>query len=511
MEIVDYPALKALSLDTYFQEELVTLYFFSVRSCSSNLLLLAKRLNTILERLQENCVEYSNYIHLFYKLVLHIRKIGEHDLTYMMIWEWNYYFPAMSKQLIEECLNWRDIVYFCHYIISNLQDRKSRGEALIDYCVSRINKQFISDMEIWRFSTNAGSLNHISNVAKWIPRENKRFSWLYELLVIDWIKRTSPYLLSTTTRSSSYDAAILKGKRLYRKKVATLNKALQTIQIKQCSKQIQDIQPNMITKYTAIKQSKLVDDVSKNKNYKCSREPCFSRSEISNGIKQYHHLSIAYFVKSVLESTQVSSSINSEWLLFTKQILSGFSRTLPESLFLPILDISYKMQYESLESYYTAIGIAIFLAQQGSSMRILAIRDRPIWIQLNKNMPFTECVQTIQHLCGGYHSSQIDLLVTLINKGLNETGLVNAELNIPTLILLSDYSTSTFSEFHKKITCKIIYWNLSSRYLIENLDQIKLPCSTYQTNVVCVSGFSISPTIFEFCNDPYNHLIRLLE
>ena len=209
MENLDYPQLMKPSLDAYFQEELVTLLFFSVRSCSNNLVLLSRRLGQVLETLESNTPEYSSYVELFYNLVLHIRNKGEHDLTYMMILEWDFYFPDLAKRLIKECLNWRDIVYFCHYIMSNgAVDRKARCEAMVEYCVRYINKQFMTDMETWKYSVNAGSLNHISNVAKWIPRENKRFSWLYELLVLDWIKHSCPYLLSTTTRSYSYSAAI---------------------------------------------------------------------------------------------------------------------------------------------------------------------------------------------------------------------------------------------------------------------------------------------------------------
>ena len=497
MENPDYPELKAVSLDAYFQEELVTLYFYSVRSCPENLALLEKRLDHVLQMLESNFEKYETFIDLFYKLVLYIRKTGEHDLTYMMIWKWYHYFPCLAKQLVKECLSWRDVVYFCHYISCRMTDKneKALGEAIIDHCVRSINKQFISDMEMWKFSIHAGERNHISNVAKWIPRENKRFSWLYELLVLDWINRACPYLLQTTTRSYSYEAAILKGKRLYRKKVSTLNKALQTVQIKQCAKQLVDILPHMISKYTAMKQPKLRDIrgsmVHEKTGLSGSREP---------------GLPIAYYVKEAMGS-QCSQTIHASWTAFVKQ--NTLSRT--GQNIIPILDISNKIQFESSESYYSAIGLALFIAEQTASMRILAIGENPIWIKIDKNMSFEQRVLHIHEKCCRYQCSRIDTLVTLLQQYVKDIGNDYGSTDSPTLLILSDFSVPTFHGFHEKVSCNIIYWNLSSNHRIENLEQMSLPFPIEQTNVGLLSGFSISPILFQSFDSPYIMIKNLVE
>ena len=496
MENLDYPELKSVSLDAYFQEELVTLYFYSVRSCQENLALLEKRLCQVLQMLESNFEECDQFIDLFYKLVLYIRKTGEHDLTYMMIWKWYHYFPCLAKQLVKECLIWRDVVYFCHYVSSHMKDNKTLGEAIIEHCVRSINKQFISDMEMWRFSIHAGERYHISNVAKWIPRENKRFSWLYELLVLDWIKHTCPYLLQTTTRSYSYEAAILKGKRLYRKKVATLNKALQTVQIKQCSKQIDDILPHMISKYTAMKQPKLRDIIQSSTSHEAnigllsgSREP---------------GLPIAYYVK---EAIQGSQSMHEQWAEFVKR--NALSRT--GQNIIPILDISNKIQFESLESYYSAIGLALFIAEQTASMRILAIGENPIWIKIDPIMSFEQRVLYIHEKCGHYQGSQIDRFIALVQQYTKDVQYFPGQNELPTFLILSDFSVPTFHRFHEKVSCNIIYWNLSSKHRIENLDQMLLPCSIEQNGVTFLSGFSISPIFFESFESPYAMIKTLVE
>ena len=518
MENPDYPELKAMSLDAYFQEELVILYFYSVRSCTENLALLEKRLDQVLQILESNFKEYDHFVDLFYKLVLYIRKTGEHDLTYMMIWKWYHYFPCLTKQLIKECLSWRDIVYFCHYVSCHMKDKQVLGEAIIEYCVCSINKQFISDMETWRFSIHAGERYHISNVAKWIPRENKRFSWLHELLVLDWIKQTCPYLLQTTTRSYSYEAAILKGKRLYRKKVATLNKALQTVQINQCSNQLADILPHMISKYTAMKQPKLRD----------IRSSTVHEIRASGIVHQASSLPIAYYVKEAM-GCQGSQSIHEQWTKFIKQ--NTLSRT--GQNIIPILDISNKIQFESLETYYSAIGLALFIAEQTSSMRILAMGENPIWIKLCPSMSFEQRVLLIHEKCGHYQGSRIDTLIKLLQLFASKTPTCRHEMSenttlssaftvpqqcmnehscgLPTLLILSDFSVPTFHGFHEKISSNIIYWNLSSKHPIENLEHMSLPCPIEQTNVSLLSGFSISPILFQSFDSPYVILKNLLE
>jgi hypothetical protein len=500
MENSDYPELKSVSLDAYFQEELVTLYFYSVRSCPENLALLEKRLCQVLQMLESNFEECDQYIDLFYKLVLYIRKTGEHDLTYMMIWTWYHYFPCLAKQLVKECLSWRDVVYFCHYVSCHMKDNKTLGEAIIEHCVRLINKQFISDMEIWRFSIHAGEINHISNVAKWIPRENKRFSWLYELLVLDWIRKACPYLLQTTTRSYSYEAAILKGKRLYRKKVATLNKALQTVQIKQCSGQLSDIFPNMISKYTAMKQPKLRDKQSLTVH----------ETKTSTVVNQAVSLPIAYYIK---EAIQGSQTMHEQWAEFIKR--NALSRT--GQNIIPILDISNKIQFESLESYYSAIGLALFIAEQTASMRILAIGENPIWIKICPSMSFEQRVLYIHEKCGHYQGSQIDRFIALVQQYVKdvqhcrEQKPKSGQNELPTFLILSDFSVPTFHRFHEKVSCNIIYWNLSSKHRIENLDQMLLPCSIEQNGVTFLSGFSISPIFFDSFESPYTMIKTLVE
>jgi hypothetical protein len=499
MENLDYPELKPLLLDVFFQEELMVLYFYSVRSCPENLVLLEKRIDQVLQMLEIHFTKYDHFIDLFYNLVLYIRKTGEHDLTYMMIWKWYHYFPFLAKQLIKECLNWRDVIYFCHYVSCHMKNNKVLGEAMIEYCVRVINKQFISDMETWRFSIHAGSREHISNVAKWIPRENKRFSWLYELLVLDWIKYACPYLLQTTTRSHSYEAAILKGKRLYRKKVATLNKALQTVQIKQCSKQLSDISPKVISKHTSIKQPKLMERIKENKDYSSSREPDLFLQK-----RHSYPLPISYFIKEALTG---SISIHDQWHTFSKMYSLNDKKNIEHML--PILDISDKIQSESNDTYYNAIGLALLICEHTSTMRILAIGENPIWISLDPNMTFIERVNLIHEKCSGFHCSQPNKLNDLIQNYILET----SSTILPTLVFLSDYSTTNFNMFVIDDSCRYdyIHWNLSSKYKFENIESMILPGSIFQSNIKFISGYSFSSSIFQDSKNCYELVCKILE
>jgi len=502
LENSEFPELNTVSLDSYFQEKLVTLYFYSVRSCAENIPLLETCWNEVLETLVLHIDHYSDYVDLFYKLVLYIRKTGEHDITYMIVWKWQQFFPNLVKLLIKECFNWRDVVYFCDYIKKNSNDNRNsntklaiHAENLIQHCVDMINTQLLADLDSWKFSIHAGSRNHISNVAKWIPRENKKHTWLFELLVIDWINRKYPYFLKTTTRDYSYDAAILKGKRLYRKQVSNMNKALQTVQIKQCAKQISDISPKVVSKYTSMKQPKLMEQIKDNKDYSGSRE---------HGQTMNKHLSfqlpISYFIKEALRG---SITIHDEWAKYYSTNKTFFGSMLP------ILDISDKVQSESNETYYTAIGIALLICELTSTMRILAIGENPVWIVLDSKMSFVERVNFIHQKCSGCQGSRPDKLNDLIQTYISET---NSNI-LPKLVLLSDYSTPQFIQLSidESSPYQYIYWNLSAKHKFENIDNLILPGSAFQSNIKFLSGYTFTPSIFQNSNHSYDLVRSMLD
>lgn len=245
-------------------------YFYNYRDSSgSDSKILSNRFGHILQRLKQNIhanIDGSlEYLILFYRLLGHTRFTlygkGEHELSYLMLLNWYKYFPALAIYAIHrfvKCIDgqstqfgsWRDIKYLCQFISmhSDLQQEHS----FIDICCDIMNSQLDLDLSIQHMYALPNHRQSISNVAKWIPREHKHFDWLYNKLLLHWIRKNKPYILNTAT-DSSYFSAVNKSKRLYRKKISFLNKILDTTQINLCANNRQNIIPNHVSRYTLMK------------------------------------------------------------------------------------------------------------------------------------------------------------------------------------------------------------------------------------------------------------------
>lgn len=350
-----------------------------------------------------------------------IRGKGEHDLTYMMIWNLYLYFPKQAIHLIN-CLvkppstnelpygSWRDIKYLCQYIREN--SPLAQDDPLITLCIHIANQQLKDDLHSWKFSKNAFSRNHISNVAKWIPREYKKFDWLYEKMAIHWTLQEFPILLKTpfsvdTPRFMiSYNKALCKAKRLYRKSISLLNKGLDTTEIRLCANSTRNIIPKNVSKTTTMKQPCLIytKDCSGNfQKYLTQKydpdgatENASHRDDKSS--QSHSQLPFSYFIERgvcLLREQEEEVIENSGRCNFETELLNSqwkeLMRTLPRKMnrVLPIIDISFPMQCPNKESYYTAVGMAMAIAEKTTfGKRILALDNQPIWINLENTDNF---------------------------------------------------------------------------------------------------------------------------
>jgi hypothetical protein len=89
-------------------------------------------------------------------------------------------------------------------------------------------------------------------VAKWIPRENKKFGFLYNALAFDYFKE----FFITAHNDLSREKAEKKCKTNYRMLCSKLNRHLDTVQIKQTSKNWESIDHSKTTSCTRTKQHK---------------------------------------------------------------------------------------------------------------------------------------------------------------------------------------------------------------------------------------------------------------
>ena len=256
------------------QEQIVQFSFQLIRC--DNILPLQNRLVSMLETLSHHVKNGSlperevarGQLSILYKMIGHTRDIvdgkGEYNLTYMMIYVWNKFYPKLA-QFALKCLvdlgdksihqygSWKDIKYFCEYCKS--QGGDAANGSLIQYAISLTNEQLHKD-----YSLLISNSTDISLIAKWIPREKSTFGWLFENLATNFFS----HFLNTANNDVSRRKAVLKCKTEYRKILSTLNKHIDTVQIKQCGHNWANINFGKTTSITLTKQKKAFLNVKKN-------------------------------------------------------------------------------------------------------------------------------------------------------------------------------------------------------------------------------------------------------
>ena len=204
---------------------------------------------------------------ILYKMIAHTRDIvdgkGEYTLSYMMVYTWYKFYPELAKfalrcfvildnKDVHQYGSWKDLKYFCEYCINK---GETIDHPLIQFSISLINNQIKMDYKNLIYDAP-----NISLAAKWVPREKSKFSWLYKALATNYF---SDFLV-TAKNDDQERKAILKCKTEYRKVLSTLNRHIETTQIKQCDQTWQHIDFNKVTSITLSKQKKAFLNIKKN-------------------------------------------------------------------------------------------------------------------------------------------------------------------------------------------------------------------------------------------------------
>ena len=222
------------------------------------------------ETLARNIFNYSDgnsnniYLSLMIKLIKHMR--WEHGfnkrlLSYCLLDILSEYDITLANEVFLNFTtigSWKDLKYF--YMFCSIIG-KEYTSSVIDYSIKIANEQLKSDL------LNCESVNNnisISNIAKWIPREKSKYTKLYERLVIDYFKDTNYFKYANN--SIQKKKAMNKAKMEYRKILSKLNAKLDTVQIKQCAKNWQKIDPQKQTITTLKLQSKAFLNLSRTRN-----------------------------------------------------------------------------------------------------------------------------------------------------------------------------------------------------------------------------------------------------
>jgi hypothetical protein len=355
---------------------------------------------------------------LLYKMIGHTRDIidgkGECSLTYMMIVTWHRYYPELAIHALK-CLvdlggeihqygSWKDIKYLCHYC---LQKKKyAITHPLIQNAIEIANQQIKQDYESY-----CDGHNLISLAARWVPREksNKFGGKLYQAFACHYFARyieTSNWA-NEAIREHSRASAILKCKTDYRKMLSTLNKKLDTVQIKQCGKTWAEIDFLKVTSVSLSKQKKAFLNVNKKGETRCPHDPdriyCAEHftEHIGKAVKgetemKGKRVGLNDFTKQAIDllGTKNNPSSQVEMDLLNSQWRDNSSQTGALGKIIPMVDVSGSMSGDPIN---VAIALGIRVAEKSLlGKRVMTFTSTPTWVSLDGVDTFTDMVEIVQ-------------------------------------------------------------------------------------------------------------------
>jgi len=505
----DYPPIEPPSSSKWihhFREQLIFFHFNMSNKQNSNVFrILYTQFVQVLQSIKkcihenENNQEYKFIIDLFYRLVFYTRDIhhgkGERDMSYLLIMAFYDVYPSLAIYALHEFVrntyksttiesyamigspsigSWKDIFACCDF----LRNYSIHGEnhALIDKCVEMAILQLIQDNHTWNHSTSKQNPDYISNVAKWIPREHKKYDWIYNKLVSYWSGYVHSHILRSAKTPESYTKAMLKCKRLFRKQISFLNKQLHTPEIYMSHGNWQSIRRLHMPNKTYLKHfDKLhttTDIIYENNNGYLHKTRIGSLPSCANMIK--HAIRIISNVDSdnKYDLDLSRSHLNSMWKRITSHFLPGeFQFTLP------ILDVSTTMLQTHTDGFYSAIAIAMMIGSKSSlGPRILAISNYSVWIQWKQTDTFVDIVENIMDSISPIQGSLLHLenSFNLIIQALYGSRSTNRFIENMNVVFISDFSVHiNCNEISKLFNINmfdtspsIICWNVATQNII---------------------------------------------
>ena len=241
---------------------------------------------------------------IMFKLLAQTRDIiggkGEYMLFYVMLLEWAKvdfrFFEYVIETLVYDTQDtgdstdtvdakskqhplgsWKDMKYFLTYMKEqsldnsnyslsyNVEGNSQLYPRLVNKIVNLINEQLRIDAASLE---NGGT--SFSLVARWVPREkSKKFGWLYYYLATNY----SQHQIPSDSSHPSYERAVNRAFMIYRKVISSINKKLDTTQVKQCGGKWSEINFDNVTSITMHKQTNSFLNLNKNgKTMRCEND-----------------------------------------------------------------------------------------------------------------------------------------------------------------------------------------------------------------------------------------------
>lgn len=532
------------------QEKIVQFNFQLTRTSDVNIYKsLSETLSNMLNTLQlyvkngnkEEKEQAKINLSILYCIIGHTRDIidgkGEYTLSYMMVYTWYKYFPELAKFALkcfvddeihkpgsQQYGSWKDLKYFCEYCRNNGENVQFE---LIQYSIYLINTQLKKDL----VSSCYG--NNISLVAKWTPREKSSFGWLYDSLATDYFD----HFLTTAKTETQLKKAVLKCKTEYRTLLSTLNRYIDTVQIKQCGQQWSEIDFNKVTSISLTKQKKAFLNI-RQKNiprYPENKDRNICAENFKNHIQRAitgeiqmkgKRVSMTDFTKQALSSLN-----NDEIKLINSQWRDNASQNGTLGKMIAMVDVSGSMSGDPINA---AIALGIRIAEKSDlGNRVMTFSSQPTWVNLDCCKDnFIDKVKLLNSSPWGTNTN-FHAAFDMILDAIVENKLTPEEVEDMILVILSDMQMDEGDKCNKDVLYKtmeekyanvglklhkkpyrpphILFWNLRSTD--------GFPVLSSQKNTSMMSGFS--PTLLnQFCDQgmeslknysPWNNLVKSLD
>jgi len=446
----------------------------------------------------------------------------------MMIYTWYNFFPDLAEFVLK-CLvdlgdkhqygSWKDIKYLCEYCKAQGCDVK---HGLVQFAIRLLNEQLKKDDV---------SSSNLSLAAKWAPREKTKFSWIYAELATNYF----PEYIATANNTQRYEKAVLKCKTSYRKLISSLNKKLDTLQIKQCGKEWSSIDFNKVTSISLGKQKKAflnVDNKGKVRfpddidRIECAEHFNDHIKKAVNGEVEMKgaRVGMADFTKQAHQLNMCGSQIekdllNSQWRDNSK--LTGALEN-----FIAMVDLSSSMMGDPMD---VAISLGIRIAEKSKlGKRVMTFSIYPKWINLD---PFPDFVSQVGAISDGeigyntdFHKALDLILDAIIANNMDPLDVQNMVLAILSDMQIDEADartgatkthqrTALFKAIEQKYAeagmrvhgvpykpPHILFWNLRNTS--------GFPCLSTEPEVSMISGFS--PALLnDFCDKGMEALLSL--
>jgi hypothetical protein len=457
--------------------------------------------------------EYIGYMSIMFRLVGQTRDIidgkGEYSLAYMLIAVWYKHHPTLARFAFE-CFvvgpahpygSWKDVKGMIKYM-----DEKKTGEELINYAIKLLNSQLKED----------STADIPSLASKWTPREKSSHSKLFVKLALDYY---SEYLNSALS-PEMLKRAETKAKMDYRKLISSLNKKLDTVQIKQCANNWSEIEPSKQTSITMHKQKQAFLNKTKKGEQRsflddrilCGKkfEDFALKAEKGEVEIKGKRIGLNDFTQEALNLIRNRQQESSEAQILNAQWVNNSQQTGKLGKMVAMVDVSGSMSGDPL---HAAIALGLRIAEKSLlGKRVLTFSASPKWVKLDGCDNFVSMVNLVQHADWGMNTNFYAALDMILNA-IIQNNLKPEDVEDMVLTILSDMQIdqadasygSMMSGIEKKYAeagmrlykkpfkaPHILFWNLRSSG--------GFPALSLQKNASMMSGFSAA-LLNQFCEE----------